>query len=320
MSNPNYSLEIISHHPQFDNKSLRKYYVEGIDTIGAWGNEPFEIRFKNNTWQKIQVKLSIDGTDIFTGKPADTNTSDKMWVVNGYETLSIKAWPESLNGGSSFVFTHAGNSVAAHTHGDMTSRGIIAAAVFVQKPESIRLQDYHYHHYYHNPYLIYLNYPYYCPLNGQTTLPLTVDWTCISGDIGGTIFNTTVAQTNGVIDNVGYNSVRSDSMYFNTAVPAVDGQAQRSLESLAAVGAGDHVDQKITYVEGLTKPLFTETIRVRYLWWDDLQAKLREVNMPAAHASGFPGDANQGINLGSTPKISTHGSFRRSEPISYQRV
>jgi uncharacterized protein YfeS len=37
MSKPNYSLEIISHHPTFKNKSLRKYYVEGIDTIGVWG-------------------------------------------------------------------------------------------------------------------------------------------------------------------------------------------------------------------------------------------------------------------------------------------
>ena len=68
----NYSLEVISHHPTFKNKSLRKYYVDGIDTIGAWGDEPFEIVFKNNTWQKVQVKLSLDGTDILTGEPANT--------------------------------------------------------------------------------------------------------------------------------------------------------------------------------------------------------------------------------------------------------
>jgi len=49
MSSQNYSLEIISHHPKFNNKALRKYYVDGIETIGAWGDEPFEIRFKNNT-------------------------------------------------------------------------------------------------------------------------------------------------------------------------------------------------------------------------------------------------------------------------------
>src|SRR5208283_463285 len=132
MSNPKFTLEIISHHPQFAKKSLRKYYVDGIETVGAWGDEPFEIRFKNNTYQKVQVKLSLDGTDILTGKLADTELSPKMWVVNAYDTLSLKAWPEDNNGGAGFVFTGADNSVAGHTHGNLSSRGIIAAAVFTE--------------------------------------------------------------------------------------------------------------------------------------------------------------------------------------------
>src|ERR1700690_45680 len=97
MSNPNYTLEIISHHPEFKNRNLKKYLVEGIETVGAWGNEPFEIRFKNNTYQKIQVKLSVDGTNILTGEPATTEVSKNMWVVNGYGTLNLKAWPENHN-------------------------------------------------------------------------------------------------------------------------------------------------------------------------------------------------------------------------------
>ena len=47
-------------------------------------------------------------------------------------TLSLKAWPENSKSGASFVFTSAQNSVALHTHGDLSSRGIIAAAVFVR--------------------------------------------------------------------------------------------------------------------------------------------------------------------------------------------
>src|SRR3984957_20893584 len=118
----NYTLDIISHHPQFSGKNLKKYYINGIDTVGAWGNEPFEIRFKNNTRQKVQVKISVDGTDIFTGKLADTEVSSDMWVVNGCGTLSLKAWPENNNGGAAFVFTSVNNGVATHTHGNLSSR------------------------------------------------------------------------------------------------------------------------------------------------------------------------------------------------------
>jgi hypothetical protein len=36
MSQEKYTLEIISHSPNFKNKTLKKYAVDGIDTIGAW--------------------------------------------------------------------------------------------------------------------------------------------------------------------------------------------------------------------------------------------------------------------------------------------
>lgn len=125
-----YSLEVVSAHKSFRNKSLRKYAIDGVDTVGAWGDEPFEIKFRNNTRQKIQVKVSVDGTDVLTGNPADTEISNDMWVVHGHSTLNLKAWPETKNGGAQFVFTHADKSVALNTHGDMSSKGIIAVAVY----------------------------------------------------------------------------------------------------------------------------------------------------------------------------------------------
>lgn len=320
----NYTLEVISHHPQFDNKSLRKYHVEGIDTVGAWGNEPFEIRFKNHTWQKIQVKISVDGTDVFTGQPADTNASDKMWVVNGYDTLSLKAWPENNNGGAGFVFTSANNGVAIHTHGNMSSRGIIAAAVFVEghKPEPIRIVDHHHHYPYTYPY-IYTS-PFTltgdCILNGPTWMSYNSN---TLGD-AGTFSVQTNSSVGSTLDSIGKNCASMDSLY--EAAPAGDRRRDavqehnKSLQSLAAVGAGQHVNQQISYVEGLVKPIFTETVRVKYVWWDDLVAALQKNNVAVPHASGFPGDNQRNINLKGTPRLPVHGSFRRSEPLSYQRV
>ena len=309
MSNNNYTLEIISHHPKFSNKSLRKYYVDGIETVGAWGDEPFEIRFKNNTWQKVQVKITLDGTDILTGKPADTEVSKDMWVVNGYATLSLKAWPETNNGGAQFVFTSADNSVAVHTHGDLSSRGIIAAAVFTEghvEPIRISYPSYptyetHHHYHYDNRRCKGMGGGGYYGSGGTTILTSNT-----GGLIGGTLSSNTITCNNAA-------PAASDSFYLSDVS---DGVADsRGLESLVSVGAGEHVDQKITYVQGLIKPVFSETVRVRYLWWDDLQDKLRTQTHAQPHASGFPGDRDRkNIDLKCTPRIGEKkGVFRRAE-------
>jgi len=317
-TSPNYTLEIISHHPKFESKALRKYYVDGIETVGAWGDEPFEIRFKNNTWQKIQVKLSVDGTDILSGEPATTAVGKDMWVVNGYGTLSLKAWPETNNGGAAFVFTSANNSVAVHTHGDLSSRGIIAAAVFVEgHVEPIRLTtpvEYHNHYHYD-----YKGYPYYTLVGGailnNSTNVITTSNTgnLSSGTLGGMSYN---SCSNSVDTATSFSLCDSAPASASAGRDRRSVEKTKSMESLVAVGAGQHVDQKITYVSGLIKPTFAETVRVRYLWWDDLQEALRSQNVPAPHASGFPGDSKRhNINLGGTPRIGGSGITRESAQV-----
>lgn len=287
MFNQKYTLEVISHHQQFQNKNLRKYYVDGIETVGAWGDEPFEIKFKNNTGSKVQVKISLDGTDVLTGKPATTEISKDMWVVGAYDTIKLKAWTETSNGGSAFVFTSANNSVAAHTHGDLSCRGIIVAAVYVEgcvEPTPIRIDHYH------------QNYPYY---------PWYVYPTYV-GDyiLGNQYYNVTC--TNDANNDFSFNE---SNLSFNSCGISNCANSSKHLESLVSVGAGEHVDQKITYVAGLSKPIFTETVRVKFMWWDDLVVRLKESQSVEPHASGFPGDKNKIMSIGDTPKVE---SFRRS--------
>jgi hypothetical protein len=241
----NYKLEVISKLPEFANKTLKKYNVEGVDTIGVWGNEPFEIKFTNCSFEKVQIKVSIDGTDILTGDIADTQVTKKMWVVDAYKDITLKAWTETHNGGAQFVFTHAGSSVANNTHGDVSSLGIIAVAVFREghKEPTRFIENHHHHHNYWPNYWTYLSYPY--------TL-----------GVGGT--------------------------YVGSSDESSWGEVATASASPAGVGAGEHIEQKIVYTTGLTKPFFSESIRVRYLWWDDLTAKLKEIPHSSAHASGFP--------------------------------
>lgn len=77
-----YELDIISRHTKFDGKTLTKHHVDGIDTIGVWGEEPFEIVFRNNTHEKVQVRLSLDGTDVLTTTPATVQPYGKCgWLI-----------------------------------------------------------------------------------------------------------------------------------------------------------------------------------------------------------------------------------------------
>lgn len=126
------TLDIISQSLEDRGRAFRQYQVEGINTIGVFGDEPFSIRFANDSWQRVQVKLSLDGTDILTGNQATLDEHERMWVIEPRTELNLQAWPESRQGGARFAFTTVENSVAAHTHGDLTAKGIISAAVFVE--------------------------------------------------------------------------------------------------------------------------------------------------------------------------------------------
>jgi len=300
----NYSLEIVSCLSDFKGKALKKYKLEGIETIGAWGNEPFEIRFKNNTYAKVQVKISLDGTDILTGEQATSEPTSQMWVVNGGSTLTLKAWPESNNGGAQFVFTSADKSVAVHTHGDLSHRGIIAAAVFTEgHVEPIRLtkstEHYHIHHY---PKYDWWSYP---------------TWIGGGGTFGSSSITNASYNASDTKSANFYSSTTTDTLCSNVSDDVVP--AAQELQSLASVGAGSYTEQKITYTTGLIKPLLSETVRVKYVWWDDLVAALRTNAVAKPHPSGFPGDKPM-LKLGNTPRVNTVESNQRlQEQLNFAR-
>lgn len=289
--NKNYSLEIVSHHHEHTGRVLRKYAVDGMDTIGAWNSEPFEIRFTNHTRGKVQVKLSVDGTDILTGDLADTQITKDMWVVQSYGTLSLKAWPETNNGGASFVFTTADGGVGTHLHGDQSNRGVIAAAVYVEDhKESERLSR----------NIKRKRFSYKCS-NIEYDL----------SDSGGL---RSFASLDARVPAAESSTSLCDS--FDSERSVDDSLTLGDLKELVAVGAGEQVAQNISYVQGLIKPVFSEIVKVKYLWWDELASKLKgasEINQ-----TGFPGD-HKIMSLGSTPRLKAfdnrRSSFKKSAPI-----
>lgn len=273
----NYELNVISKLKQFDGKVMKKYNVEGIDTVGVWGSENFEIEFRNNTAEKVQAIISLDGTNILNGEKAATDNAKDSFVVNAFSSIRLKAWCESHHGGAEFIFTHAGNAVAAHTHGDISSLGFIAAAVFREGyKEPQRFLENHF-----------------TQPDKYESFTWAEPYTLVGVNDGGTYGSSISCNT-------------ADNM-FSTQVSSTPG-----------IGAGQYVDQKITYIEGLKKPYFTESIRVRYLWWDNLVEALKSVKCSVAHASGFPGDKPK-VNLGTTPRVGVPCQTKTSQNTNYAR-
>lgn len=254
-----YELKIISQDEISKGKVLKQYDVNGEKVVGCYENEPFTIMFVNKSWNKVQVKFSIDGTDVLTGKLADTSKIGKMWVVQPYGTLELKAFPETNKGGAEFIFGQTKDSVAVNTHGVKTGIGYIAAAVFIEEP------------------IVNMNYyPY--TLGQINVIPIDYPNTYLGGT--GT-FNTICEQNE-------YSVFSSNSAITKSA---------------AAVGAGDYVAQEVVETAGLSKPILSSILTVKYEWWTSLRSKIRQqkevINNPA-----FPGDkpVTKMIDLKETPR------------------
>jgi hypothetical protein len=202
-----------------------------------------------------------------------------MWVVGAYDTLKLKAWVETNQKGRSFIFASPGNEVARHMHGDLSNKGIIAAAVFTE---------------------------------GYVAPPPPVFYDRFLGGYSGGITiggggNYSANATPGI-----YGEVKTKgAVPPPAAAPAPARSFERretkcdylSLDRERAVelseevagpgvGAGREIIQKIGTAQGLVRPVLDRIITLKYMWYDDLVKKLesRGFVREGAQPNGFPGD------------------------------
>jgi hypothetical protein len=290
MTSENYTLEIVSRDKDHDGEVFQAYSIDGDDTIGVSKREPFEIVLRNKTWNRIQVRLSVDGTDVLTGEKATTNPSGKMFLVEGRGTLKLAAWPEDDSKGARFIFGTNNKGVALNTHGDTSGVGVIAAAVFTEGEP------------------VYMTYS--ARISERST-PLSFNnrRTRLSNDSAG---------SDGSAGNVTKGVTRS----LCSAAPAAAAPAAGAGEAImgfmdqehasnrvkCAVGAGETIKQSLAHAKGLNKPKLDATVQVRYEWWTELQTKLSRFKKTSVAANPFPGD-RKNIDLSDVPKQSSTAKY-----------
>lgn len=285
----NYTLDVVSLDSRSEKKRLKKYAMDGVNFVGVYENEPFEIAFRNNTHKKVGVKVSLDGTDIISGNLANTSTNETMWIVRPYSNLELKAWPETNNGGARFVFTTEENGVAAHTHGVLASKGIIAVAVFEDVYEAPR----------------------------RNAMPF--------GSFNNSsepYYHTSVLRSKGtpIAAKPSYSSDSFVTIKTNDSRSETKSSARMDLDARPwsmAVGAGEQVEQVIGTTVGLINPQLKEIIKVNYERWSSLKSKIYSYGKELA-SNGFPGDSEiLRLNLGKTPRIKS--SAKKSSGKSHRK-
>lgn len=295
-----FELEVISKHPDFNGRPLRKYAVEGINTIGCWGDEPFEVHFHNKSIEDVQVRISLDGTDILTGKAASLEVNHDMWVVRAGKTLHLKAWAETSQGGARFVFTSGDKSVALHAHGDVSHKGIISAAVFTERDRPTP------------PRHVYR--------------PRRVAYYQGSGGIKGG----SVSSIGGIYTNNSAMPAAAGSPTPDAVMESFGGDLHReisddgmnltkSLKKEASVGAGEQVSQRTVTVKGLDNPILNSIVRVRYMWYDDLVVLVKKASiqrMEDPHPTGFPAEKIRSFaDLSNVPRVKSVAVSSETEVV-----
>lgn len=311
-----FTAEIISLHKDAEGKTIRQYSVDGIRTIGVAENEPFQINFTNKSREDVSVRITLDGIDTISGKPGDLNPDTLKWFVRAGATLHVKAWHESQSGGGRLVFTGEDKSVAAHVSNDLSHKSIIAFAVFMEqeapKPS--------YYHYSSSNIFFNDNLPrrkskiveqgYSANSTSDSLGSNTLGATSYDDDYKSVDCEATVPCAAGATKIAEINDVRLD--LDRERIGGED--EERSLRKSASVGAGEYTEQKTHTVKGLDKPTLNSVIRMRYMWWDELEAKLHNTKNVEKFASGFPGEKEKTFaDLSSVPRVVSEAAPKKPE-------
>jgi len=93
----------------------------------------YQLRVRNRSNKRIAVVIAVDGRNILTGKKSHLKSNERMYVLAPYQTAIYKGWRTGKDKVNRFYFTSAGDSYSA-AWGDRSAMGVIAAAVYNEKP------------------------------------------------------------------------------------------------------------------------------------------------------------------------------------------
>jgi hypothetical protein len=75
----------------------------------------YSLVIRNNTGERVGVAISVDGLNVVNGERARLNGREPMYVLDAYESATIRGWRTSLDEVRQFVFVDEQRSYAERT-------------------------------------------------------------------------------------------------------------------------------------------------------------------------------------------------------------
>lgn len=105
----------------------RQFFIE------AAKGEKYEIEVRNQTPRRIGVVIAVDGRNVISGKKSYLKPKERMYVLEPWQSNTFSGWRTGKNKVNRFYFTKSDSSYAG-AWGDYSAMGVIAAAVFDERP------------------------------------------------------------------------------------------------------------------------------------------------------------------------------------------
>jgi hypothetical protein len=97
--------------------------------LEARNQAPYRIRVRNRSGVRVGLVIAVDGRNIISGARSDLARTERMYVLDPYESAEYEGWRTGQNRVNEFYFTDWADSYA-EAFGDRSARGVIAMAVF----------------------------------------------------------------------------------------------------------------------------------------------------------------------------------------------
>ncbi len=97
----------------------------------------YSIRARNLTGGRVGIVIAVDGRNIVSGERSELGRREAMYILGPYETATYAGWRTSASEVRRFYFTDVADSYAGRI-GDKTAMGVIAAAVYKERPRRTR--------------------------------------------------------------------------------------------------------------------------------------------------------------------------------------
>ena len=109
-----------------------EYAAHGATYIEALKGKEYEIRLTNPLGVRVAVALAVDGLNSIDARHTDARSAQK-WVLDPYETITIRGWQTNEKHARRFFFTTEENSYGQWL-GQTENLGVITAAFFRERP------------------------------------------------------------------------------------------------------------------------------------------------------------------------------------------